>query len=85
MDFPKAVLFDLDGVLINTEPLLAEAWKETTKEFQFKLSNNNLQELKGRRRIDCAKKIQKWMNKGIKIEELLITQKLFDGLTMLYM
>ena len=76
MDFPKAILFDLDGVLINTEPLLAEAWKETTKEFQFKLSNNNLQELKGRRRIDCAKKIQKWMNKGIKIEELLITQKL---------
>ena len=72
MDFPKAVLFDLDGVLINTEPLLAEAWKETTKEFQFKLSNNNLQELKGRRRIDCAKKI--YQQEGF--------QAFFKGATM---
>ena len=31
MEFPEAILFDLDGVLLDTEPLLANAWSETAK------------------------------------------------------
>ena len=56
MEFPEAILFDLDGVLLDTEPLLANAWCETAKEYNHFLSNDKLLELKGRRRIDCAKK-----------------------------
>ena len=56
MEFPEAIFFDLDGVLLDTEPLLAEAWKETAREYNHYLSNDKLLELKGRRRIDCAKK-----------------------------
>ena len=76
MEFPEAIFFDLDGVLLDTEPLLAEAWEETAREYNHYLSNDKLLELKGRRRIDCAKKVLKWINIETSIEELLITQKL---------
>ncbi len=76
MEFPEAVLFDLDGVLLDTEPLLANAWFETAKEYNHYLSKDKLLELKGRRRRDCAKKVLRWISKENPIEELLITQKL---------
>mgnify|MGYP001360389239 CR=1 FL=1 len=76
MEFPEAILFDLDGVLLDTEPLLANAWSETAKEYGHFLSNDKLLELKGRRRKDCAEKVLKWINKENSIEELLIIQKL---------
>ena len=76
MEFPKAILFDLDGVLLNTEPLLAKAWIETAKEYNHYLSNDQLLELKGRRRRDCAKKVQKWIKTNHSIENLLAIQKL---------
>ena len=76
MQFPEAILFDLDGVLLDTEPLLANAWSETAKEYNHYLSNDKLLELKGRRRIDCAKKVNEWINKENSIEELLVIQKL---------
>ena len=75
MEFPEAILFDLDGVLLDTEPLLAHAWKETAKEYNHYLSKDRLLELKGRRRIDCAKKVHKWINKENSIEELFVIQK----------
>ena len=75
MEFPEAILFDLDGVLLDTEPLLANAWSETAKEFNHYLSKDKLLELKGRRRIDCAKKVHKWINKENSLEELLFIQK----------
>jgi len=34
-DFPKAFLFDLDGVLIDSEPLHGQAWKETASFFDL--------------------------------------------------
>ena len=76
MEYPEAILFDLDGVLLDTEPLLANAWCETAKEYNHYLSKEKLLDLKGRRRIDCAKKVLKWINKESSIEELLVIQKL---------
>ena len=75
MEFPEAILFDLDGVLLDTEPLLANAWSETAIEYNQHLSSDQLLELKGMRRIDCAKKVHKWINKENSIEELLVIQK----------
>ena len=75
MEFPAAILFDLDGVLLDTEPMLANSWQETAKEFNHYLSNKKLLELKGRRRIDCAQKVLKWINKDNSIKELLVIQK----------
>ena len=75
MDFPEAILFDLDGVLLDTEPILANAWSETAKEYNHYLSKDKLLELRGRRRIDCAKKVLKWISKEDSIEKLLVIQK----------
>ena len=75
MEFPEAILFDLDGVLLDTEPLLADAWSETAKECNHYLSKDELLELKGRRRRDCAKKVLKWIKKENSIDELLLIQK----------
>ena len=76
MQFPEAILFDLDGVLLDTEPLLANAWFETAKEYNQNLSKDKLIDLKGRRRIDCAKKVLKWINEETTLEKLLVIQKL---------
>ena len=76
MEFPEAILFDLDGVLLDTEPLLANAWLQTSKEYNYLLTPHKLKELQGRRKKDCAKKIIQWINQDISIEELLSTQKI---------
>ena len=75
MEFPSAILFDLDGVLLDTETLLANSWIETAKKYNHYLSKENLNALKGRRKIDCAKKVIEWINKDISLDELLTTQK----------
>ena len=74
-NFPKAFLFDLDGVLIDSEPLHGQAWKETAALFDLNLTYNQLKLLRGRRRIDCAKELVKLIPKEISIEYLLSIHK----------
>ena len=74
-NFPKAFLFDLDGVLINSEPLHGQAWKETAAFFDLKLTQNQLKLLRGRRRIDCANELIKLIPKSVNIEDLLNIHK----------
>ena len=74
-DFPKAFLFDLDGVLIDSEPLHGQAWKETAAHFDLNLSYTQIKLLRGRRRIDCANEIVKLIPKTIKSEDVLRIHK----------
>ena len=75
LDFPKAFLFDLDGVLIDSEPIHEQAWKETAALFDVNLTNNQLNLLKGRRRIDCAKELVRLIPKAVEVKELLNLHK----------
>lgn len=61
MALPAACLFDLDGLLLDTEPLHARAWKEAAARFGTSLSAEQLQALRGRRRIDCADQVLAWI------------------------
>ena len=74
-DFPEAFLFDLDGVLIDSEPLHGQAWKETAALFDLDLSKNQLKLLRGRRRIDCAQELIKLIPKEVEINYLLSLHK----------
>ena len=74
-NFPKAILFDLDGVLIDSEPLHGQAWKETAALFDLNLTYSQLKLLRGRRRIDCANELVKLISKTVKIEEVLKIHK----------
>ena len=74
-NFPKAFLFDLDGVLIDSEPLHGQAWKETAALFNLNLTDSQLKLLRGRRRIDCANELVKLISRTVKTEEVLRLHK----------
>ena len=68
---PKGLLFDLDGVLLDTEPLHGQAWTKTAASFGTELNNDQLKLLQGRRRHDCALLVKNWIKKTIEIEDVL--------------
>jgi pseudouridine 5'-phosphatase len=61
MAIPSACLFDLDGLLLDTEPLHAKAWHEAACHFGCPLTPQQLMALRGRRRLDCAHQVQAWI------------------------
>jgi len=58
---PAACLFDLDGLLLDTEPLHAEAWQRASSHFGRELQADELMALRGRRRLDCAYQVRQWI------------------------
>ena len=74
-NFPKAFLFDLDGVLIDSEPLHGQAWKETAALFDLNLTFEQLKLLRGKRRIDCANELVKLIPKKVEVKDLLTVHK----------
>jgi len=61
---PAACLFDLDGLLLDTEPLHAEAWQQAASHFGRPLEAEELLALRGRRRHDCADQVLQWISAG---------------------
>lgn len=61
MVLPAACLFDLDGLLLDTEPLHARAWQQAAAHFGCQLSEAQLLELRGRRRPDCSALVLAWI------------------------
>lgn len=43
----KAIIFDMDGVILDTEKLLMECWKEAGKEFNICVTNEHLSKMRG--------------------------------------
>ena len=80
---PKAFLFDLDGVLIDSEPLHGKAWKETASLFKLNLTLRQLKLLRGRRRIDCANELVKLIPNDVKAEDILKIHKPISSRLML--
>ena len=74
-NFPKAFLFDLDGVLIDSEPLHGQAWKETAALFDLNLTYSQLKLLRGKRRIDCANELVQLIPNAVKARDLLNLHK----------
>lgn len=61
MPRPAACLFDLDGLLLDTEPLHAQAWQEAASHFGRPLAQAELLSLRGRRRQDCVRQVLGWI------------------------
>ena len=61
MPTPAACLFDLDGLLLDTEPLHAQAWREAAGQFSLALTEADLLHLRGRRRVDCVAQVRAWI------------------------
>jgi pseudouridine-5'-monophosphatase len=61
---PAACLFDLDGLLLDTEPLHARAWQAAAAHFGLHLQPTALLQLRGRRRGDCAAIVLGWIQEA---------------------
>ncbi len=72
---PKACLFDLDGLLLDTEPLHGEAWFKAAASFGICLDKNQLLSLRGKKRLDCAKQIVDLALHPLDIQDLLSKHK----------
>ncbi|MBT9252740.1 MAG: Beta-phosphoglucomutase [Brockia lithotrophica] len=55
-----AVVFDLDGVLVDTAKLHAEAWRRLAEELGISLSEEFLRSLRGLNRMDSLDRILEW-------------------------
>lgn len=79
MHRPAACLFDLDGLLLDTEPLHARAWRQAARHFGRDLGEAELLKLRGRRRIDCAQQVRTWIGEQQgqepSVEELLAVRQ----------
>lgn len=71
---PSALLLDLDGVLLDTEPLYGEAWREVAAALGGNLDDRQLLSLRGRRRADCAARVAGWLGQPNLAEELATRQ-----------
>ena len=65
----KALLFDLDGVIVSTEKNHFEAWRETASKLGITFSEHDNEALKGVNRVDSLKQILKLGNKTVSAEE----------------
>ena len=59
---PAACLFDLDGLLLDTEPLHGQAWRDAAAHFGTALADEQLLQLRGRRRHECAEQVRSWIH-----------------------
>jgi HAD superfamily hydrolase (TIGR01509 family) len=61
MGAPAACLFDLDGLLLDTEPIHGRAWREAALHFGLQLDEERLMGLRGRRRLENAREVCGWI------------------------
>lgn len=79
---PKAVLFDMDGVLYDSMPNHAVAWQQSMAQFGIKMTAENAYATEGARGIDTIRHFVK-AQKGLDIS-LEEAQKMYDVKTHLF-
>ena len=72
---PAACLFDLDGLLLDTEPLHGRGWSQAASHFGAVLSKAQLLQLRGRRRRDCAAMVDQWLPHSVGVDAVLSIQQ----------
>ena len=79
---PKAVLFDMDGVLYDSMPLHAIAWQESMKKFGIHMTTADAYATEGARGIDTIHLfVKQQQGKDISLED---AQRMYDEKTRLF-
>ena len=68
---PAGCLFDLDGLLLDTEPLHGQAWAEAVGQFGGSASTELLLGLRGRNKFDNASGLIEALQLTVSVEQLL--------------
>jgi len=73
----KAIIFDLDGVIVDTAKFHFYAWRNLAQKLSIDFNENDNEQLKGVSRVESLKKILEWGNKSISDErfEQLMDEK----------
>lgn len=69
IDRSTAVIFDLDGVLVDTAVFHYQAWKRLAKQFDFDFTEVENEQLKGVSRMDSLDLILTWADKEVTAHE----------------
>lgn len=65
----KAVIFDLDGVIVDTAKFHFLAWRKLANDLGFDFTEEQNEQLKGVSRVESLKKILNWGNMELSEEE----------------
>lgn len=65
----KAVIFDLDGVLVSTDEMHYLAWKELCDDLGIPFDRQLNRAFRGVSRVDCVKLLEKWSGKTFSQEQ----------------
>ena len=72
---PAGCLFDLDGLLLDTEPLHGQAWAQAVGQFGGSASAELLLGLRGRNKFDNASGLIEALKLTVSVEQLLAVQQ----------
>lgn len=59
-DCMKAVIFDMDGLMIDTERLAAEGWKKSAEKLGFSIDEGRISQIRGRNIADSRELFKNW-------------------------
>lgn len=65
----KAVIFDMDGLMFDTERIEACAWHQISEEMGFEITEENLRQLRGRNLEGGRKLFQEWYGGRVSYDE----------------
>ena len=71
----KAILFDMDGTLVNTEPLHEEAWHDTLVHLNLKLASDWFHQYTGSTDRILINDVAKHFDQNLNVDELLADKK----------
>ena len=79
---PKAVLFDMDGVLYDSMPRHSIAWQQSMAKFGIRMTADDAYATEGARGVDTIRKMV-WEQQGRKIDEAE-AQLMYDEKTRIF-
>jgi HAD superfamily hydrolase (TIGR01509 family) len=77
----NTIIFDLDGLMVNTEPVSRQAWNAFLQPYGPPITNEMQSQIIGLRGDVSAAKIRSWYNLPLSIEEILTQRRaIYDRL-----